>query len=102
MVRDPEFTRFVKTVAGLLVQGLLTASAAPGAWAQPPDAQVEGAALLIKPAPVRLEVTASLHVTYLAPQKLGRPKVQDLIKGDIAFVGQPEPAGADATAPNKP
>ena len=45
-VRDPEFTRFVKSVATSMVQALLTASAAPGAWAQPPDAKVEDAALL--------------------------------------------------------
>jgi hypothetical protein len=38
-------------------------------------------------------VIARLHVTYLDPQKSGPPKVQDLIKGDIIFVGQPEPAG---------
>ena len=31
------------------------------------------------------------YVTYLDPQKSGPPKVQDLIKGDIVFVGQPEP-----------
>ena len=42
----------------------------------------------------RHEVLASLHVTYLSPQKSGAPKVQDLIKGDIVFVGQPEGAGS--------
>jgi hypothetical protein len=103
VVRDSEFTRFVKTVTSSLVQALLTASSVAGAWAQPPEARVEDATLVITPAPARLEVTAWLNVTYLAPQKSGRPKVQDLIKGDIAFVGQPEPAGADATArPNQP
>jgi hypothetical protein len=103
VVRDSEFTRFVKTVTSSLVQALLTASPVASAWAQPPEARVEDATLVITPAPARLEVTAWLNVTYLAPQKSGRPKVQDLIKGDIAFVGQPEPAGADATArPNQP
>ena len=99
VVRDSEFTRFVKTVASSLVQTLLTATSVPGAWAQPPDAEVADAALLVTPAPTRLEVAAWLHVTYLAPQKTGRPKVTDLIKGDIAFVGQPDPAGAGAAGP---
>jgi hypothetical protein len=102
VVRDPEFARFVKTVAASIVQGFLTASPVPGAWAQPADVKVHTAALLITPAPARLEVIARLHVTYLDPQKLGPPKVQDLIKGDIIFVGQPEPAPpADATSPGK-
>jgi hypothetical protein len=102
VVRDPEFARFVKTVAASIVQGFLTASPVPGAWAQPADVKVHTAALLITPAPARLEVIARLHVTYLDPQKSGPPKVQDLIKGDIIFVGQPEPAPpADATSPGK-
>jgi len=50
-----------------------------------------------------LEVTARLYVTYLWPQKSGPPKVQDLIKGDIVFVGQPEPTGGgEAGQPSKP
>jgi hypothetical protein len=103
VVRDPEFARFVKTVAASIVQGFLTASPVPGAWAQPAEVKVHTAALLITPAPARLEVIARLHVTYLDPQKSGPPKVQDLIKGDIIFVGQPEPAPpADATSPDKP
>jgi hypothetical protein len=101
VVREPEFTRFVKTVTSSLVQALLMASSVAGAWAQPPEARVEDATLVITPAPARLEVTAWLNVTYLAPQKSGRPKVQDLVKGDIAFVGQPEPAGA-AGQPSRP
>jgi hypothetical protein len=104
VVRDTSFTHFIKTIANSVVQGLLTASAAPGAWAQLPDAQVQDAALLITPAPrpAPLEVAAWLHVTYQAPQKSGRPKPQDLIKGDIVFVGQPEPApSGDAAQPDK-
>jgi hypothetical protein len=93
VVRDPEFARFVKTVAASIVQGFLTASPVPGAWAQPAEVKVHTAALLITPAPARLELIARLHVTYLDPQKSGPPKVQELIKGDIIFVGQPEPAG---------
>jgi hypothetical protein len=104
VVRDMSFTHFIKTIATSVVQGLLTASAVPGAWAQPPDAQVQDAALLITPAPrpTPLEIAAWLYVTYQAPQKSGRPKQQDLIKGDIIFVGQPEPAApADAVQPSK-
>jgi len=93
-VRDGEFARFVKVVATSIVQGFLTASPVPGAWAQPAEVKVHTAALLITPARERLEVVARLHVTYLDPQKSGPPKVQDLIKGDIIFVGQSEPAGA--------
>jgi hypothetical protein len=90
-VREGEFVRFVKVVATSIVQGFLTASPVPGAWAQPADVKVHTAALLITPAHERLELIARLHVTYLDPQKSGPPKVQDLIKGDIVFVGQPEP-----------
>jgi hypothetical protein len=77
----------------------MTASSGPGAWAQPPDAQVQDAALLITPAPrpAPLEISAWLYVTYLAPQKSGRPKAQDLIKGDLVFVGRPEDAGTGET-----
>jgi hypothetical protein len=100
VVRDPELTRFVKVVATSIVLGLLQASQLPGAWAQKPDAEVPNAALHIKPSATRLEVATWLHVTYLAPQKSGRPKLQDLIKGDIIFVGGPEPK--DQGSPNKP
>jgi hypothetical protein len=49
-----------------------------------------------------LELIARLYVTYLDPQKSGPPKVQDLIKGDIIFVGQPESAASgDAAPPGK-
>jgi hypothetical protein len=105
VVRDGEFARFVKTVAASIVQALLTASTVAGAWAQPPDAQVQDAALLITPAPrpAPMEIAAWLHVTYLAPQKSGRPKLQDLIKGDLVFVGRPEGAAGDAAgAARKP
>ena len=102
-VRDGEFARFVKVVATSIVQGFLTASPVPGAWAQPADVKVHTAALLITPARERLELIARLYVTYLDPQKSGPPKVQDLIKGDIIFVGQPEPAGpGEAGQPSKP
>jgi hypothetical protein len=102
-VRDGEFARFVKVVATSIVQGFLTASPVPGAWAQPADVKVHTAALLITPARERLELIARLYVTYLDPQKSGPPKVQDLIKGDIIFVGQPEPTGRDEVGrPDKP
>ena len=98
-VRDGEFVRFVKVVATSIVQGFLTASPVPGAWAQPADVKVHTATLLITPARERLELIARLYVTYLDPQKSGPPKVQDLIKGDIIFVGQPESAASGDTAP---
>jgi hypothetical protein len=101
-VRDPEFVRFVKVVAASIVQGFLTASPVPGAWAQPAEVKVHTATILIAPADGRLEVIARLHVTYLDPQKSGPPKVQDLIKGDIIFVGQPEPPSAAPTPAGKP
>ena len=98
-VREGEFARFVKVVATSIVQGFLTASPVAGAWAQPADVKVHTAALLITPARERLELIARLYVTYLDPQKSGPPKVQDLIKGDIIFVGQPESAASGDTAP---
>jgi hypothetical protein len=101
VVRDPELTRFVKVVATSIVQGILQSSQFSGAWAQKPDADVQNAALHITPPRAgRLEVATWLHVTYLAPQKTGKPKLQDLIKGDIVFVGGPEPK--DQAAPGKP
>jgi hypothetical protein len=93
VVREGEFVRFVKVVATSIVQGFLTVSPVPGAWAQPAEVKVHTATILITPAPARLELIARLYVTYLDPQKSGPPKVQDLIKGDIVFVGQPEPTG---------
>jgi hypothetical protein len=100
VVRDPELTRFVKVVATSIVQGILQASQLPTAWAQKPDADVQNAALHITPPRAgRLEVATWLHVTYLAPQKTGKPKLQDLIKGDIVFVGGPEPK--EQAAPGK-
>jgi len=103
VVRDGEFARFVKVVATSIIQGFLSASPVPGAWAQPADVKVHTAALLITPARERLELIARLYVTYLDPQKSGLPKVQDLIKGDIVFVGAPEGAGSDeAASPSKP
>jgi hypothetical protein len=92
IVRAPELTRYVKTVATSIVQGLLQSSPIAGAWAQKPDAEVRMAELHItpEPRPARLEITTWVHVTYLAPQKSGRPKAQELIKGDLIFVGEPE------------
>jgi hypothetical protein len=92
VVRSPELIRFVKIVATSIVQNLLQASRIPGARVQKPDAEVRTAELHITPQrqPARLEVTTWLHVAYLAPQKSGRPKSQDLIKGDLIFVGEPE------------
>jgi hypothetical protein len=101
-VRDPEFTRFVKVVAISIVQGFLTVSPVPGAWAQPAQVNIHTATLLITPAAAQLEVIARLHVTYLDPQKSGSPKVQDLIKGDIIFVGQPEPTSGEPASGGKP
>jgi hypothetical protein len=102
-VREGEFVRFVKVVATSIVQGFLTASPVPGAWAQPAEVKVRTAELLVTPAHERLELIARLYVTYLDPQKSGPPKVQDLIKGDIVFVGQPEPKGiGEAGQPSKP
>ncbi|HEX4827892.1 MAG TPA: hypothetical protein VFV12_06665 [Xanthobacteraceae bacterium] len=103
VVREGEFVRFVKVVATSIVQGFLTVSPVPGAWAQPAEVKVHTATILIAPAPARLELIARLYVTYLDPQKSGPPKVQDLIKGDIVFVGQPEPTGpGEAGQPSKP
>jgi hypothetical protein len=102
-VREGEFVRFVKVVATSIVQGFLTASPVPGAWAQPAEVKVRTAELLVTPAHERLELISRLYVTYLDPQKSGPPKVQDLIKGDIVFVGQPEPKGiGEAGQPSKP
>jgi hypothetical protein len=90
VARAPELTRFVRTIAVSIVQGLLQASV--GAWAQKPDAEVRMAELHITPEarPPQLEIVTWLHVTYQAPQKSGRAKVTDLIKGDLIFVGKPE------------
>jgi hypothetical protein len=99
--RDPEFARFVKVIAASIVQGFLTASPVPGAWAQPAEVKVHTATLLVTPAAGRLEVIARLHVTYLDPQKSGPPKVQDLIKGGIIFVGQPEATSGEPAAAGK-
>src|SRR5262249_28307334 len=102
-VGDGEFARFVKVVATSIVQGFLTASPVPGAWAQPAEVKVHTAALLITPAHERLEVTARLYVTYLWPQKWGPQKVRVLSRGDSVFAGPPEPAGrGGATKPSKP
>src|SRR5262249_37986999 len=102
-VRDGEFARFVKVVATSIVQGFLTASPVPGAWAQPAEVKVHTAALLITPAHERLEVTARLYVTYLWPQKSGPPKVQGWAKGEMGFRGQPGPGGpGEAKKPSKP
>jgi hypothetical protein len=95
VVRDPQFTRFVKIVATDFVPGLQQAIPLASGAAAPADAEVQGAVLLISPAPdkAQLEVIARLHVTYLMPQKSGPPVVKDLVNGDLIFLGQPEPKG---------
>jgi hypothetical protein len=92
IARAPELTRFVKTIAVSVVQGILQASTIAAARAQTPDAEVMMAELHItpEPRPPQLEITTWLHVTYQAPQKSGRTKATDLIKGDLNFVGKPE------------
>jgi hypothetical protein len=101
VVRNPDLTHFVKVVGTSIVKGILEASPIAGAWAQKPDAEVKMAEFHItpEPHPARLEVTTWLHVNYLAPQKAGSPKPQDLIKGDLIFVGQPEPKQPDGPQP---
>jgi hypothetical protein len=90
MVRNPDLTRYVKTVSTSIIQGLLPKTAS-GAWA-PAEATVHDAALSITPAPGkdRLEVITWLYVTYPEPQKSGPPKTKNLVKGDLVFVGRPE------------
>jgi hypothetical protein len=92
IVRDLEFTRFVKIVATSIVHGLLQAKAPSEPPAQLPEADVPGAMLLITPTrgPPQLEVIARLHVTYPAPQPSGSPQVKDLLNTDLTFVGKPE------------
>jgi hypothetical protein len=92
VVRNPEFVRFVKIVSTSIVQELLP-KAAVGVAAKPVEAMVHDAALSITAAPdkTRLEVITWLHVTYPEPQKSGPPKNKNLVKGDLAFVGKPEP-----------
>jgi hypothetical protein len=91
IVRNPDLTRFVKTVSTSIIQGLLPKTP-PGAWARPAEATVHGAALSITAAPGkdRLEVITWLHVAYPEPQKSGPPKTRNFIKGDLVFVGGPE------------
>jgi hypothetical protein len=102
VVRNPDLTHFVKVVGTSIVKGMLETSPIAGAWAQKPDADVKMAEFHItpEPRPARLEVTTWLHVSYLAPQKAGSPKPQDLIKGDLIFVGQPEPRQPDGPEPS--
>ena len=92
VARTPELTRFVKTVAVSVVQALLQTSPIAAARTQTPDAEVTMAELHItpEPRPPMLEITTWLHVTYQAPQRSGRAKATDLIKGDLIFVGKPE------------
>src|SRR5262249_20873304 len=102
-VRDGEFARFVKVVATSIVQGFLTSSPVPGVGAQPGGVRFHPAAPLTTPAQERWEVRARLYVPYLWPKKSGPQKAQDLIRGDIVFVGQREPGGpGEATQPSKP
>jgi hypothetical protein len=94
VVRDPLLTRFVTIVASDLVRGAQT-NVLPGVTPITTGAQVEGAVLLITPAPDNLEVIARLHVTYPVPQKSAPPVIKDLVSGDLIFLGQPEPKGAN-------
>ena len=94
VVRDQLLTRFVTIVASDLVRGAQT-NVLPGVTPITTGAQVEGAVLLITPAPDNLEVIARLHVTYPVPQKSAPPVVKDLVNGDLVFLGQPEPKGAN-------
>ena len=100
VVRDPQFTRFVSIVTSAIVQGIVEANLPAGTTAPPAEADVQGAALLITPAPgtvhTELEVIARLHVTYLAPQKSGSPKLAALINNDLTFVGEPESLAPEA------
>jgi hypothetical protein len=91
VVRDPQLTRFVTIVASDLVRGPQQTNVPPGVTPISTGAQVEGAVLLITPAPDNLEVIARLHVTYPVPQKSAPPVVKDLVNGDLVFLGQPEP-----------
>jgi hypothetical protein len=93
VVRDPELARIVKIVVTELVRPPERATTLGGPSTAPPEAQVEGALLLITPAPdkAQLEVIARLHVSYPAPQKSGPPIVKDFVNGDLAFAGQREP-----------
>ena len=93
VVRDPQFTRYVNVVSDDLVRGPQQLDLAPGAAPVPPGAKVEGALLLITPAPDKatLEVIARLHVSYLAAQKSGEPVVKELVNNDFLFTGQREP-----------
>jgi hypothetical protein len=93
VVRDPELARIVKVVVTELVRPPERAATLGGPSTAPPEAQVEGALLLITPAPdkAQLELIARLHVSYPAPQKSGPPVVKDFVNGDLAFVGQREP-----------
>lgn len=101
-VRDPELTSYVKTVTTAIVQGIVQASVPPGEPAPPAEADVKGATLLITPAPgpahTMIELIARLHVSYLAPQKSGPPRLADLINSDLTFVGEPEAMAPDDVA----
>ena len=100
VVRDPELARIVKIVVTELVRPPERAATLGGPSTAPPEAQVEGALLLITPAPdkAQLEVIARLHVTYAPPQKSGPPIVKDFVNGDLIFVGQPEPKAPNQKA----
>ena len=94
VVRDPALTRFVGVVASDMVRGAQQTNLPPGVTPITTGAQVEGATLLITPAPPELEVIVRLHVTYPVPQKNAPPVVKDLVNGDLVFLGQPEPKDA--------
>jgi len=95
VVRDAQFSHYVNVASDDLVRGPQH-DLAPGATPVPPGAKVEGALLLITPAPDKttLEVTARLHVSYLAAQKSGDPVEKDLVNNDFVFAGAREPKAA--------
>jgi hypothetical protein len=95
VVRDPQFARYVNVVCDDLVRGPQQANIAPGVTPVTTGAKVEGALLLITPAPdkTQLEVIARLRVTYMAPQKSAEPIEKELVNNDFVFVGQREPKG---------
>ena len=72
---NPELAQFVKSVVTEIVRPPERASVGGKAPPAPPQADVQGALLLITPAPEKdqLEVTVRLHVNYPVPQRSGPP-----------------------------
>ena len=92
VVRDPELTRFVKVVATSIVQGILQASQLPSAWAQKPDADVttpRSTSRRRAPGGWR-SPRGCTSPTWRRKTPAGR-NCRTWTKGDIVFVGGPEP-----------